>query len=201
MRTLLFLLLLLPSLAAAEERAQSLLQRMTEALRALSAYEIRFAVAGRDGAVEGRIAVKGDRYHIELGDAEVFGSKESRFEIDHRRREVVAAPVGEGSANLLSDPAHAFEFVASQYEASMVGEHGGQALVRLRPAAGSDASMPSKPSMLLAIDTATALPVSVRYELDDDAVDIAIRSVTRSETGPKAFDRKAFEGYEWIDFR
>ena len=197
MRTLLFLLLLLPSLVAAEDRAQSLLQRMTEALRALPAYEIRFAVAGQEGAVEGRIAVKGDRYHIELGDAEVFGSKESRFEVDHRRREV-AAPVEEGSANLLSDPAHAFEFVASQYEASMAGEHGGQALVRLRPVAESGASMPS---MLLAIDTATALPASIRYELDDEAVDIAIRSVTRSETGPKAFDRKAFEGYEWIDFR
>ena len=198
MRTLLFLLLLLPSLVAAEDRAQSLLQRMTEALRALPAYEIRFAVAGQEGAVEGRIAVKGDRYHIELGDAEVFGSKESRFEVDHRRREVVAAPVEEGSANLLSDPAHAFEFDASQYEASMAGEHGGQALVRLRPVAESGASMPS---MLLAIDTATALPASIRYELDDEAVDIAIRSVTRSETGPKAFDRKAFEGYEWIDFR
>ncbi len=197
MRTLLFLLLL-PSLAAAEDRAQSLLQRMTEALRALPAYEIRFAVAGREGSVEGRIAVQGDRYHIELGDAEVFGSKESRFEIDRRRREVVAAPVGEGSANLLSDPAHAFEFVASQYEASLVGEHGGQALVRLRPAVESGASMPS---MLLAIDTATALPASIRYEMDDAAVDIAIHSVTRSETGPKAFDRKAFEGYEWIDFR
>ena len=71
-------------------------------------------------------------------------------------------------------------------------------LVRLRPVAESGASMPS---MLLAIDTATALPASIRYELDDEAVDIAIRSVTRSETGPKAFDRRAFEGYEWIDFR
>lgn len=195
MRILLSLLLLLPSFAAAQERAQTLLQRMTAAFRAMPAYEVRFAVSAGGPQVDGRFAVEDDRYYIELSDAEVFGTDDVRYEVDHRRREVTAAPVERTSQNLLSDPVHAFDFVAEQYAATLVGEADGSARVRLQPQQAREAAI------LLTIDTATALPTAIRYEAGEEAVTVVIRSVGRLADGVRSFDRKAFADYEWIDFR
>ena len=111
-RRLLVFLLSLPLCAAAQDRAQELLQRMTAAFRALPAYEVRFEVPTGGDAVAGRFAVKGDSYYIALGDAEVFGTADVRYEVDGRRREVTVAPVEHTSQNLLSDPVHAFDSVS-----------------------------------------------------------------------------------------
>lgn len=195
MRLLWFLLLLLPSVATAQERAQQLLQRLSDAFGALGAYEVRFEVALSGPQAAGRFAVEGERYYIELADTEVFGSADVRYEVDHRRREVVAAPVERTSQNLLSDPVHAFDFVASQYEATLLDEEEGRIRLRLQPRAAHDAAIQ------LTLDAATALPTEVRYEAGEEAVTISIGSVNRLGSGVKTFDRKAFEGYEWIDFR
>ncbi len=195
MRTLLSLLLLLPSFAAGQERAQTLLQRMTAAFRAMPAYEVRFEISAGGPQVGGRFAVEDDRYYIELNDAEVFGTADVRYEVDHRRREVTVAPVERTSQNLLSDPVHAFDFVAEQYAATLVGEAGGSARVRLQPLKAQDAAI------VLTIDTATSLPTAIRYEAGEEAVSVAVRAVGRLAEGVRSFDRKAFAGYEWIDFR
>lgn len=196
MRRILFFLLLLPPLfASAQDRAQELLRRMTEAFRALPAYEVRFEVPTASATVAGRFAVEGDRYHILLGDAEVFGSADVRYEVDRRRREVTAAPVERTSQNLLSDPVHAFDFVAAQYAASLVDEEAGRARLRLQPHDRREAAI------VLTLDTATALPASIRYETGEEAFEIGIRSVGRLDGKLKRFDRKEFADYEWIDFR
>lgn len=194
-RRLLVFLLSLPLCAAAQDRAQVLLQRMTAAFRALPAYEVRFEVPTGGDAVAGRFAVEGDSYYIALGDAEVFGTADVRYEVDGRRREVTVAPVEHTSQNLLSDPVHAFDFVSAQYAVSLAGEEDGRVRLRLQPHERREAAI------VLTLEEATALPAAIRYEAGEEAVDILIRSVERLATPLKRFDRKAFADYEWIDFR
>ena len=194
MRRLLFLLMLaLPLRTAAQTpTAPELLQRMTAAFRAMPAYEVQFALAGAGGErVEGRFAVEGENYYIALPDAEVFGTDALRYEVDHRRRETVIAPVEHDTANLLSDPPHAFEFVASQYDATLEAEN----RLLLRPAQRREASI------RLTLDPKTHLPASIRYELEDAAIAVTIRSVAPLAAPLPTYDRRATADYETIDFR
>lgn len=192
-RLLLLLILALPMQAAAQTpTAQELLQRMTAAFRAMPAYEVRFALTGgRDETVEGRFAVAGEQYYIALPDAEVFGTEQLRYEVDHRRRETVIAPVEHDTANLLSDPPHAFEFVASHYDATLEADN----RLLLRPARTREAAI------RLTLDPATHLPAAIRYETDDAAIAVTIRSVEPLAAPLPAYDRKATADYELIDFR
>lgn len=189
------MLLLLPSVVTAQDRAQTLLQRLAAAFRAMPAYEVRFAISAGGPQTEGSFAVEGERYRIELDGAEVFGAADVRYEVDHRRREVTVAPVERTSQNLLSDPVHAFDFVAERYEATLLGERDGAAQLRLQPRSAGEAAV------VLTLDTATGLPTAIRYEAGEEAVGVVIRSVKRLAGEVKRFDAKAFDGYETIDFR
>ena len=196
---LLFILLLLTlqvQASAQTSRAQELLQRMTAAFRAMPAYEVEFSLTGAGGQqVDGRFAVEGEQYYIALDDAEVFGTGTLRYEVDHRRRETVIAPVEGQTSNLLSDPPHAFDFVASQYGATLTDERTGEAVLQLQPVKGGEASI------RLTLDTQTALPSAIRYEMSDTAIAVGIRSVRRLTTPLPHYDRQATADYETIDFR
>lgn len=118
------------------QRAEELLRRLVASIRALGDYGVSFAVESGDQTVEGHYSVSGNRYSMTLGDAEVFCDGKVRYEVDHRRREVVIDRVNESSRNIVDNPTRAFDFLDAQYRASLVSEVGSCAVVRLTPAEG-----------------------------------------------------------------
>ena len=118
---------------SADGRAAEILEKLAAGFRALGAYGVTFEVSSDEYTTRGRYAVEGENYYIAVGEAEVYCDGKIRYEIDNRRREVTIDDVDTSSRNLLSNPAHAFDFIGTQYAPSLVSDAGGRAVVRLTP--------------------------------------------------------------------
>ncbi len=102
------------------------------------------------------------------------------------------------SRNLLSNPAHAFDFIGTQYAPSLVSDAGGRAVVRLTP---TSANASPAGEILVTVDTAAMRPESLRYDYDGEQVGIAVLGVAPLAGHVRLFDRKNYADYEFIDFR
>ena len=182
----------------AADRADAILAGVSDGFRALGAYGVSFEVRSDEYVTRGRYAVEGENYYLVLGDAEVYCDGKIRYEIDNRRREVTIDDVDTSSRNLLSNPAHAFDFIGTQYAPSLVSDAEGRAVVRLTPTS-ADASPAGE--ILVTVDTAAMRPESLRYDYDGEQVGIAVLGVAPLDTPLKAFSKGDYKGYEFIDFR
>lgn len=183
---------------SADGRAAEILEKLAAGFRALGAYGVTFEVSSDEYTTRGRYAVEGEKYYIAVGEAEVYCDGKIRYEIDNRRREVTIDDVDTSSRNLLSNPAHAFDFIGTQYAPSLVSDAGGRAVVRLTPTS-ADASPAGE--ILVTVDTAAMRPESLRYDYDGEQVGIAVLGVAPLDTPLKAFSKGDYKGYEFIDFR
>ena len=183
---------------SADGRAAEILEKLAAGFRALGAYGVTFEVSSDEYTTRGRYAVEGENYYIAVGEAEVYCDGKIRYEIDNRRREVTIDDVDTSSRNLLSNPAHAFDFIGTQYAPSLVSDAGGRAVVRLTPTS-ADASPAGE--ILVTVDTAAMRPESLRYDYDGEQVGIAVLCVAPLDTPLKAFSKGDYKGYEFIDFR
>jgi len=185
--------------ASAAGRAEEILGRVAEGFRAMKDYTVRFEVAADEYRTPGSYAVRGGSYYLRLGDdAEVYSDGRLRYEVDNRRREVTIDVVDTDSRNILNNPVHAFDFLGSEYAASLVGEQEGHAVVRLTPAPGNTSSAGN---IVLTVDTAAMRPVSLRYDYDGEQVQVSVLGIKPLETPLKAFAKDNYAGYEFIDFR
>ena len=183
---------------SADGRAAEILEKLAAGFRALGAYGVAFEVSSDEYTTRGRYAVEGENYYIAVGEAEVYCDGKIRYEIDNRRREVTIDDVDTSSRNLLSNPAHAFDFIGTQYAPSLVSDANGRAVVRLTPTS-ADASPAGE--ILVTVDTAAMRPESLRYDYDGEQVGIAVLGVAPLDTPLKAFSKGDYKGYEFIDFR
>ena len=183
---------------SADGRAAEILEKLAAGFRALGAYGVTFEVSSDEYTTRGRYAVEGENYYIAVGEAEVYCDGKIRYEIDNRRREVTIDDVDTSSRNLLSNPAHAFDFIGTQYAPSLVSDAGGRAVVRLTP---TSANASPAGEILVTVDTAAMRPESLRYDYDGEQVGIAVLGVAPLDTPLKAFSKGDYKGYEFIDFR
>ena len=179
-------------------RADAILAGVSDGFRALGAYGVSFEVRSDEYVTRGRYAVEGENYYLVLGDAEVYCDGAVRYEVDNRRREVTIDDVDTSSRNLLSNPAHAFDFIGTQYAPSLVSDAEGRAVVRLTPTS-ADASPAGE--ILVTVDTAAMRPESLRYDYDGEQVQVSVLGIKPLETPLKAFAKDNYAGYEFIDFR
>lgn len=185
-------------LPPAADRAAGILAGVRDGFRALGAYGVSFEVRSDEYVTRGRYAVEGEGYYLVLGDAEVYCDGAVRYEVDNRRREVTIDVVDTDSRNILNNPVHAFDFLGSEYAASLAGEQEGRAVVRLTPAPGNTSSAGN---IVLTVDTAAMRPVSLRYDYDGEQVQVSVLGIKPLETPLKAFAKDNYAGYEFIDFR
>lgn len=177
--------------------APDVLKRVSAYFRSLGGYRVTFEVKTGEGLFPGHYSVDGDRYYMVMGDAEVYGQGDTRYEVDNARREVVVDRVDTSSPNLLNNPTRAFDFVNDEFSAEVVGDTDGQMTVRLIPRARNAGIS----TIDLVVDRAAGKPRSVSYLFDGERIDIDLRSVTAETVPPAAFDKSKYAGYELIDFR
>lgn len=193
--------------ASAEDRAAEILARLSAEFRRMESYEVRFDVAGEGFAATGRYAVSGSSYCLTIGDAEIFADGAVRYEVDHARREVTIVEVDTASRNILNNPVRAFDFLGDEYAASLLSETEGRAVVRLTPRAarrggGASSSVgDGVDDITLTVDVASMRPLSLVYAYDGERITVRILSLSKDGIRVRAFDSKACEGYELIDFR
>ena len=184
---------------SAADRAGEILGRVADGFRAMKRYTVRFEVVADDYRTAGGYAVSDGNYRLYLGDdAEVFSDGKVRYEVDHRRGEVTITEVNRSSRNILDNPVRAFDFLDSEYAFALEWERDGKASVRLTPTGESNAAAGV---VTLVVGTASMRPLSLAYDYDGERVGISIVAIEPNADSFRAFDRKACEGYEFIDFR
>lgn len=179
-------------------RATEILEKLAAGFRAMPGYSVDFEVSAGDYKSRGSYVVEGRCYYLVLADAEVFADSVVRYEIDNRRREVTVTEVNRASRNILDNPVRAFDFLGSEYDFSLEGESGGRATVRLVPTAENDTSAGV---VTLVVDTSSMRPVSLAYDYDGERVGIRVTGIEPQSGHFRTFDRQAYGGYEFIDFR
>ncbi len=200
MRRFLVLIALAAGIQAvsAAGRATEILEKLAAGFRAMPGYSVDFEVVAGDYNNRGSYVVEGRNYYLALADAEVFADSVIRYEIDNRRREVTVTEVDAASRNILNNPVRAFDFLGSEYVPTLVSEAGGCAVVRLTPAAGNDSPAGN---VTVTVDTATMRPLSLSYDYDGEQVQVSVLGVAPLAGHVRVFDRQAYAGYEFIDFR
>ena len=197
-RWLLLAVLLCGTVRAAENRAGEILERLAAGFRAMKGYEVTFEVEAGEYRTGGRYAVEGQGYFLTLGDAEVFCDATVRYEVDNARREVTIVGVDTASRNILNNPVKAFDFLDSEYLPELLSETAGRAVVRLTPTAGN-----SSPAgvITVTVSTATMRPEVLDYDYDGERVQVGILGIAPLAGHVRLFDKNAYAGYEFIDFR
>lgn len=197
-RWLLLAVLLCGTVRAAENRAGEILERLAAGFRAMKGYEVTFEVEAGEYRTAGSYAVEGQGYFLTLGDAEVFCDGTVRYEVDNARREVTIVGVDTASRNILNNPVKAFDFLDSEYDPELLSEAAGRAVVRLTPTAGN-----SSPAgvITVTVSTATMRPEVLDYDYDGERVQVGILGIAPLAGHVRLFDKNAYAGYEFIDFR
>ena len=200
MRRFLVLIALAAGIQAvsAAGRATEILEKLAAGFRAMPGYSVDFEVVAGDYNNRGSYVVEGRNYYLALADAEVFADSVIRYEIDNRRREVTVTEVDAASRNILNNPVRAFDFLGSEYVPTLVSEAGGRAVVRLTPAAGNDSPAGN---VTVTVDTATMRPLSLSSDYDGEQAQGSVLGVAPLAGHVRVFDRQAYAGYEFIDFR
>ena len=184
--------------APAADRAADIVARLSADFRAMDSYRVGFEVTMGEYRMAGNYSVAGENYCLALGDAQVYADGRTRYEVDNRRKEVTLGRVDPADRSILNNPAHAFDFLDSEYRPSLLWERDGEAAVLLKPVAGSGAATGS---VTLVVATQTMRPTSVEYEFDGERITVRILSVEPMRGALPAFDKAAYATYEWIDFR
>lgn len=183
---------------AADEPAEKLLRRTSAVLKGYGSYEVKYAVSMQNRRFEGSYVVSGDRFSLVLEGNQVFSDGKNRYEVNESNREVLIDMIDGSGNNILNNPTRAFDLLDGTFRASVAGRSDGVETVRLVPVKSGDMTVE------IAIDTASALPVRLVYEAAGERVAIDIVSVkplAGVERKMFEFDRRAFAGYEIIDFR
>ncbi len=181
--------------------AEGLIGRLSEHIRSMENYEVEFEVKSGDQNIKGYYAVSGDKYYISIGDAEVFCDGSARYEVNPQNKEVTVDAVDPKSHNILTNPTRAFDFIDGEFDFAMIGTDAGVATVKLT----STAENAALGVIFVAIDTTTAQPRSLTYDVDGDQIAIKVASINEMtgmvDISMFTFDKNNYRSYEIVDFR
>lgn len=198
------LFLLLLSLCAmvpvsGKERAAQLVEALSAHFRAMNAYEVRFEVASPEGRLLGSYHVEGRGFYLTLGDAELYSDGKLRYEVNNTYREVVVDKMDASSRSVLDNPVSAFDFLDTQYAASLLQERDGVATLLMTPSAGGENSLSGVVTVQLSVSDLT--PRKLVYDNEGERVDITILEVTQPRQALKKFNARNYPDYEIVDFK
>lgn len=178
-------------------KAEESVAQLSQAVTALGSYAVRFTVTVGEYKASGSYAVGGERYLLTLGNIEVYGTTQLRYEVDKSRKEIVIDKVDSSSHNVLSNPLSAFDFIGDDYSAEILSQNAECSTLRLTPRQRSEQGG----VMEIAIDSRSSLPKSIIYLLSGESIRVDIDHITSVATSPAKFDESKYQDFEIIDFR
>ena len=193
----LLLFLGLSAVAQTADNAKDVVADLAQYITKLGRYEATFKLQVGDYVAEGRYMVDGNAYHIIVGSAaEVYCDGKVRYEVDKEREEVNIDVVDASSRNILDNPTRCFDFVGSDYRATVVAQDEKQITLKL---VSTDEKVEGE--IFLTLDAASKAPQQIEYRLYDEIFEVKITSLAKSKSSPAKFDRSLYRDYEIIDFR
>lgn len=181
--------------------AQSLSSEWLAALNATldNRYGMYISVAMADEEpISGYFMVEDDGYYISLGIMEVYSDGKLRYEVNNERKEATIDSVDLSSVDLLTNPTHAFDFVAEEFAISIVAASDSECVLSLVP---RDDAM-GITEILLALERVGAgvVPRSIAYDYDGERIDIALKMANVADAKLPRWDKESYRAYDVVSF-
>ncbi|MBR6655508.1 MAG: hypothetical protein IKL20_02755 [Alistipes sp.] len=191
-RALLILLLFVNLSAAADERGEKRLQRISQHYAALGNYAVSFLLRTGGAEQRGTVQVSGKESYLKVADTEVFITDSLRYEVRGSAREVIVDRADAYEKELLNS-LNGFSNIAADYNIEEC-EVEGRAAVRL---------MPKKQGEVIYVITGTdgESVAKLRYGSGDNLVEVIVLKSEKISQKLPIFSKERYKGFELIDFR
>ena len=160
-------------------------------------YALYMKVDAYGEKINGYFMVDKDSYYIQLGTMEVYSDGKYRYEINNERKEVTEDRVNLESRDLLSNPTRAFEFLESEFKATISENIHNGAILKLVPKQSSDitavyVSVVWKDNRII--------PLAIKYDYDGEEVSIALVMADAQSAVLPCWDKNNYKTYDIVSF-
>lgn len=148
--------------------------------------------------LNGYFMVDGEGYYLTLGVMEVYSDGKLRYEINNERKEVTEDRVDTESVDLLTNPTHAFDFVDSEFEVSVVETLDDGVVLLLSPR--SEDYGVTDICLTLHREAQRVVPRVVVYNYDGDVITISLSLADATQSKLPVWDKSAYRAYDIVSF-
>ena len=200
MRRLLLTLCVLHCAVAlsAQTTARQWLERLDASLGERYAMTLHIDMTNAEQPLIGYMMIDGDSFYLTLGAMEVYSDGKLRYEVNNERKEVAEDRVNLSSADLLSNPTRAFEFVGEQFDVALLSANATAVELHIEPL---DADMGiSNIALSLKVAGGKVLPDAIVYDYDGEVVDINLEMVDTKDKSLPRWSKDKYRAYDIVSF-
>ena len=200
MRRLLLTLCVLHCAVAlsAQTTARQWLERLDASLGERYAMTLHIDMTNAEQPLIGYMMIDGDSFYLTLGAMEVYSDGKLRYEVNNERKEVAEDRVNLSSADLLSNPTRAFEFVGEQFDVALLSANATAVELHIKPL---DADMGiSNIALSLKVAGGKVLPDAIVYDYDGEVVDINLEMVDTKDKSLPRWSKDKYRAYDIVSF-
>ena len=200
MRRLLLTLCVLHCAVAlsAQTTARQWLERLDASLGERYAMTLHIAMTNAEQPLIGYLMIDGDSFYLTLGAMEVYSDGKLRYEVNNERKEVTEDRVNLSSADLLSNPTRAFEFVGEQFDVALLSANATDVELHIKPL---DADMGiSNIALSLKVAGGKVLPDAIVYDYDGEVVGITLEIMDAKDKALPRWSKDRYRAYDIVSF-
>jgi hypothetical protein len=159
---------------------------------------LHIAMTNAEQPLIGYLMIDGDSFYLTLGAMEVYSDGKLRYEVNNERKEVTEDRVNLSSADLLSNPTRAFEFVGEQFDVALLSANATDVELHIKPL---DADMGiSNIALSLKVAGGKVLPDAIVYDYDGEVVGITLEMMDAKDKALPRWSKDRYRAYDIVSF-
>lgn len=183
---------------SAQTTARQWLERLDASLGERYAMTLHIAMTNAEQPLIGYLMIDGDSFYLTLGAMEVYSDSKLRYEVNNERKEVIEDRVNLSSADLLSNPTRAFEFVGEQFDVALLSANATDVELHIKPL---DADMGiSNIALSLKVAGGKVLPDAIVYDYDGEVVGITLEMMDAKDKALPRWSKDRYRAYDIVSF-
>ena len=160
-------------------------------------YALYMKVKAYGEQTDGYFMVDRDSYYIQLGIMEVYSDGKLRYEINNERKEVTEDRVNLKSRDLLSNPTRAFEFLDSEFKATISDSIHNGAVLKFVPKQSCEVKAVY---VNVAWCDGRIIPLSIKYDYDGEEVTISLVMADAESAMLPRWNKNNYKKYDIVSF-
>ena len=186
------LLLLVTTVAQADERGEKRLERISRHYSAMGNYSVEFLLRAGNAEQRGVMQVEGNNSYLKIADTELFVVDSLRYEVRGSSKEIVVDRADVYEKELLN-PLNCFSGVSKDFAIEEC-EVEGRIAVRLIPKQAGETIY-----IVTGVDGESIS--KVQYGIGESRVEVVVEQSKKFNQKLPIFSKERYDGYELIDFR
>ena len=188
-------------LSVSANNGAALLDKAADKFQRAKSISASFTLSGKGNSSNGKIAISGDRFVIEMSELSIWYNGHTQWTYSHSSNEVsITEPTPDELQQI--NPFAIVSAFRKAYSATTISNNNGITKIKLTPLSSRGEAITS---IVLAMNNATLYPIEIKLSLDNgETITIVTKNIKEGSTLPAStfnFDKKAFPNTEIIDLR